>query len=290
MILGGEFGHSFQMRQQDIRFVFTRITPRHKDRVEAFHLPVKRFLLSKKLDFFCFVRQMDQDRNPDPVIKVVLVAEFGKLEVHLAARILHQRVQGLFLPGDIFHGIGSEDDHLAEVLFELFMCPRIPAVGGVAIANLMSTQRAVRSLGRLKVSGKRNFALFPIQVSQQLADGEHGSACIVPGHGHNPGLAVGGGNDPQRKGLGLLRHGFECEANFPLPGGGARNGRDGNDGVGPLGPFRADHPIHTCPTRDLFGENRRCNLFCRRTFTGANDDDRFGQIDRFGSCGSWQND
>ena len=206
MVLGDELGHPFEVRQENVGLVIPWVTTRNKNRIEPFDFAVVSLLLLQKLDFLSFVGQFDQHGNPDPMVKVVLVAKFCKFKVHFVASVFHQRTGLLFLPRNIFDSVCPKNGHLAEILVVLIERPCVPAIRGVSIANLMTSNRPIRRFVGFEMIGNRDFILLPIKIAKQLSNSEHRTTRIDTGDDHGGRLTTRRWKHTNRKRFRLLRN------------------------------------------------------------------------------------
>ena len=198
--------HPLKVRDQKIGFVITGITTGNEDRIQTLDLAEVIFLKFQSGKLFVLFRQLDQDGNPDPMIDIVFIAQFGELDVHFLARVLHQPAWSIILPGNVFHAIGSEDDHFAEILIELLNGPRIPTIGIISIADLMASNRTIGRFAGLKSGIDRNLTGIPIQRSQQLTNAKHRSSRVMPRDRDSHRTTTHSRQDTDREPFGLFRY------------------------------------------------------------------------------------
>src|SRR5580700_5791309 len=96
------------VREQVLRVIVARISSRQEDRVEPWARFEESLLHLEKFGFLSRVRQDDFERNPGPMIEVVLLTQLAELCVNEGAVVLHHR-RATFMQRSALDRIGSED-------------------------------------------------------------------------------------------------------------------------------------------------------------------------------------
>jgi len=136
------------------------------------------FLLREEGGFFLGTGQNQLERDPGPVIEIVLLAQLAELRVDQLATVFHQGRRA-FVERNALDRVGPENDHIAEVLLELLERPRVVTVGRGPVANLMSADLAIGCKIDREVSGQTDGAAAPFETPQEFARAEHRAPRVV---------------------------------------------------------------------------------------------------------------
>ena len=283
MILPQHRRQAFGVGEQVLRVIVTRVSSRQEDRVEPGARFEESLLFVEEFGFLSRVRQDDFERNPGPMIEIVLLAKFAELRVDEGAVVLHHR-RATFMQRSALDRVGSEDHHVAEILFELLERPRIVAVGCRPIADLVPPDRAIGREVGTKAGRQTDGTFGPFDAPQQLAHAKHHAARIVAKNQDGLAMAGVGRNNANVEPFGLVRNGLQVgqkiawEVGRPI--GWNRANAQCDDRSSRFRPATVDRPGHTGSFRDFFREDRRRDLLRGSASSLADHDRGTRQINR----------
>ena len=165
----------FEQRHQKLRLRVSRISARHKHRVDARQL-LKHLapFVQRELHGFRIGVVFIQRRIPDPDIQAVLVQQSRHLHHHLHRRQREQRAVTRVVRArrNQFSRVGSKNCQIADVLLPKRYRPPIVRIGFRPITELVAAQRILRRGSNVQIIGDGDPSAPHMHLAQQPANTE----------------------------------------------------------------------------------------------------------------------